>query len=238
MQKIKERVSKNEILRYLGHSNQCVGEGLYNLIDECVNQIADIARYRYTYKVFDIKVGTHEDMSCIELAGSCVRFTGNDIYEHLRDCRKCAVMAATLGIEVDNAIRNAQRSEMLRALVLDACAAEFIEKLCDTVEDEIRAEAVQEGYNVNFRFSPGYGDFPIEMQREIAVLIDMVRKTGITVTENSIMIPNKSVTAIIGFTKDISLKQNKTKCDICSMRHNCMFKRGGTTCERGRVYKA
>lgn len=238
MQSIKERVSKNEILRYLGHSNQFVEESLYNLIDNCVDRIADIARYRYTYKVFDIKAGTYEDKPCIEVDGSRVKFIGNDIFEHLKNCEKCAVMAATLGIEVDNAIRNAQRGEMLRALVLDACAAEFIEKLCDKAQDEIRAEAAREGYALNFRFSPGYGDFPIEMQREVAALIDTARRTGITVTDNSIMIPNKSVTAIIGFTKDTNLKQKKTKCDICSMRHNCMFKRGGITCERGRVYKA
>lgn len=238
MQNIKQKINKNEILRYLGHNGQEVGESLYKLIDECIAELAEISRYRYTYKIFDVKIGMQRGMSCIELLSSSVRLEGNDIYEHLRSSKKCAVMAATLGVEVDNAIRNAERQGMLRALVLDACATEFIEKLCDAVEDEIKLKADAEGCGTSFRFSPGYGDLPIEAQSDVIAAIDATRKTGITVTENSIMIPRKSVTAIIGFTKEYRINKQKTKCDICSMRGNCMFRKGGTTCGRGRVYKA
>ena len=49
-----------------------------------------------------------------------MKLTGNDIYEHLRECRKCAVMAVTLGIAADNAIRVAQSSDMTKAVIYDA----------------------------------------------------------------------------------------------------------------------
>lgn len=229
---------KNEILRYLGHNGQKVDDSIYTLIDECIDEIRSIARFRYTYKIFDVKIGMSQGSLCIELSDTNVKLTGNDIYEHLRDCRKCAVMAVTLGVEVDNIIRTAQRDDMLKALVLDSCATEFIEKLCDNVENEIRAIAQSENKGINFRFSPGYGDLPIDVQSSVVRILDGTRKIGLTVTENSLMIPGKSVTAIIGFTTDYKLKPGKTGCDICSMRNNCMFRRGGTTCARGRVYKA
>lgn len=229
---------KNEILRYLGHNGQKVDDSIYTLIDECIDEIRSIARFRYTYKIFDVKIGVSQGSLCIELSDTNVKLTGNDIYEHLRDCRKCAVMAVTLGVEVDNIIRTAQRDDMLKALVLDSCATEFIEKLCDNVENEIRAIAQSENKGINFRFSPGYGDLPIDVQSSVVRILDGTRKIGLTVTENSLMIPGKSVTAIIGFTTDYKLKPGKTGCDICSMRNNCMFRRGGTTCARGRVYKA
>lgn len=229
---------KNEILRYLGHNGQKVDDSIYTLIDECIDEIRSIARFRYTYKIFDVRIGVSQGSLCIELSDTNVKLTGNDIYEHLRDCRKCAVMAVTLGVEVDNIIRTAQRDDMLKALVLDSCATEFIEKLCDNVENEIQAIAQSENKGINFRFSPGYGDLPIDVQSSVVRILDGTRKIGLTVTENSLMIPGKSVTAIIGFTTDYKLKPGKTGCDICSMRNNCMFRRGGTTCARGRVYKA
>lgn len=233
--KIKNKINKNEILRYLGMNGKAADENLRALIDECTAEIAETARMRYTYRIFDIKIGTYNDMSCVSLGS--VRLLGNDIYEHLRDSKKCAVFAATLGVEVDSVIRAAQRGGMLRALVLDACATEFIEKLCDDAEEEIKKEAAKEGCGTNFRFSPGYGDLPIEAQSDVLALVDAGRRIGVTVTDSSVMIPQKSVTAIIGFTREY-VKNKRSGCDICSMRNNCIFRKGGTTCGRGRVYKA
>ncbi len=228
---------KNEILRYMGHSNQQVEDGIYNLIDECIEEIKSVIKFRYTYKIFDVQLGIRDDVSCIELLGTNVVFKGNDIYEHLRDCRKCAVMAVTLGIEVDKLIRTMQSEDMLKAFVLDSCATEFIEKYCDVVENEIRVMAQRERCGINFRFSPGYGDFPIETQRDIERILETIKRIGLTVTASSIMLPRKSVTAVIGFTKDVTLMPGKSSCDICSLRNECLFRKGGTTCARGRVYK-
>lgn len=231
-------LDKNEILRYLGHRGQEIDTNTETMIDNCIEEIKKISRYRYVYKIFDIKVGYHDAVSCIDVVGTSLRLEGNDIYEHLRECRKCAVMAVTLGIEVDNSIRIAQGNDMLKAVVMDSCATEFIEKVCDEVEKKIKAEAEVLGKGTNLRFSPGYGDLPIDIQKNLLDVLEANRKIGLTVTNSSLMIPGKSVTAIIGFTENISFKKKKSKCDICSMRENCMFRKGGTTCERGRVYKA
>ena len=48
------------------------------------------------------------------------------------------------------------------------------------------------------RYSPGYGDLPLELQREIIRVLDCGRTIGITLTESLLMQPSKSVTAVIG----------------------------------------
>ena len=48
------------------------------------------------------------------------------------------------------------------------------------------------------RFSPGYGDLPIEVQKDFLPLLDAERRLGITLSESCLMAPSKSVTAIIG----------------------------------------
>ncbi len=228
----KIQLDKSEVLRYLGHKNQNFDKSIDAVIDGCMDEIVKISRYRYIYKVFDIKIGFESGQSCIELQGANLKLTGNDIYEHLRDCRRCAVMAATLGIETDNAIRIAQSTDMLKAVVLDACAADMIEKVCDLAESEIRSSAEESGYAINYRFSPGYGDLPITTQKSLLAALDAGRRIGLTLTDSSLMVPGKSVTAIIGFTKDYSVKPKKRGCSVCSMRKNCKFRKAGSTCGR------
>lgn len=230
----KYKPERSEILRYMGYSGQKTDENIDGLIDRCIDEMIDIVRPRYTYSVFDIKIDTDKSGGpCISLIGANLKLTGNDIYEHLRECRKCAVMAVTLGIAADNAIRVAQSSDMTKAVIYDACATELVEKACDFVEDEIKELAESEGRGTNFRFSPGYGDLPIEVQPTLINTLDAGRKAGITVTPSMLMTPSKSVTAVIGFTTLLyKNKKKRSKCDICSMRGNCAFRKRGTTCGR------
>ena len=51
------------------------------------------------------------------------------------------------------------------------------------------------------RFSPGYGDLPIEIQKDIFRALDCPRRIGLTLNENLLMSPTKSVSAIIGIVK-------------------------------------
>ncbi len=234
------RIDKNEVLRYLGHRGQAVDENTDKMIDCCMREILKISRCRYVYRIFDVKIELNNNEPCVELTDARLRLTGNDIFRHLKDCRKCAVMAVTLGIEADNGIRIAQGTDMLKAVILDSCATELVEKVCDEVESKIKAEAALRGFDTNFRFSPGYGDLPITTQRDLLNALDAGRKIGLTLTDSSIMIPGKSVSAIIGFTEaslssgsmsDLT-SNNASGCDVCSMRESCEFRRGGTACGR------
>lgn len=221
-------LDKQEILRYLGYRGQVLDSRTDGLLDQCIRQMLEGAKPRYTYRIFQVKQNIDDET--IFLPECNLTLPGRDIYEHLRECRKCALMAATLGVEADNLIRVAETGEMSRAVVLDACATEMIEKVCDFVEQEIAAKAAEEGRGINSRFSPGYGDFPLEIQTQIGRILDAGRKIGLTVTPNALMLPRKSVTALIGFT--IRPKKAASKCTLCSMRGRCKFRKEGTTCGR------
>ena len=55
------------------------------------------------------------------------------------------------------------------------------------------------------------------------------KRLGLTVTAEHILIPRKSVTAIIGLA-DHPLKKGARGCATCRMRETCMFRKGGTHC--------
>ena len=66
---------------------------------------------------------------------------------------------------------------------------------------KIKAKAKELGYECKPRFSPGFGDFPLETQRGIIPLLSTEKRIGVILSESCIMSPRKSVTAVIAFKK-------------------------------------
>ena len=77
----------------------------------------------------------------------------------------------------------------------------MIEKWMDFTESEIRKE-LREGEHLTSRYSPGYGDLPIESQHTILNLLDASRKIGVSLTGSLMMVPSKSVSAVIGVRRN------------------------------------
>ena len=116
---------------------------------------------------------------------------GADIEKHLCGCSKAFVLIATLGPGVDLLIRKTQLQSMREAVAVDAAASACLEEYCD----EICAK-LAESNSITMRFSPGYGDYPIEVQPQLLAFCG-AEKIGLTCS-GYMMIPTKSVSAIIG----------------------------------------
>ncbi|MDO4545401.1 MAG: vitamin B12 dependent-methionine synthase activation domain-containing protein [Bacillota bacterium] len=163
-----------------------------------------------------------------------IRLPGLSIERHLEGCRKVAVMGVTLGMEIDNLIRRTQITDMARAVLLDSGASLLAEQACDRLEElietYIKTDSKEQGeIFTTSRFSPGYGDFPIEMQREFIRCIDGQRKIGLNVTRDSLMIPRKSITAIIGLA-DHPVSGHPATCEECVLRATCSLREKGEFC--------
>jgi cobalamin-dependent methionine synthase I len=108
------------------------------------------------------------------------------------------VFASTIGIEIDRLIKKYTLLSPTKAVIFQALGAERIECLCDIFNGEINDIAVGSGGTTKPRFSAGYGDLPLEFQREIFNALNPQKHLGLYFTESLVMTPSKSVTAIIG----------------------------------------
>lgn len=212
-------IDKTEVLRYLGHTNQAIDPNIGQLLDECLIEITKIMTPKFVYETF--MLGKEED--AISLQGTILVMESKDIADLLANSDKCVLMAASLGLEVDRKIAYYAKTDVTRSLILDACASTAIEALCDQVEEAVRLEACDHGYHITTRFSPGYGDLPITLQKPITQVLQTYPKIGLTVNESSIMLPRKSVTAIIGWQKEEAAAK-VIKCKGCN-KQNCSFRR-------------
>ena len=207
-------IPREEVLRYLG----CPGTedpATLALVEGCSARLLAAARPKWTYRVFDLAVQTDGvRLDCGLL------LPGRDLAAHLRGCSRAALLAATLSAPVDALLRRAQAEDLAAAVALDCCATAAVEAVCDLAEAEIRARFP--GCSFPFRFSPGYGDLPIELQDPILRLLDAPRRVGLCATDRHILTPRKSVTAVLGIS-DGEVSPQKRGCTSCTCRDRCKF---------------
>ena len=122
---------------------------------------------------------------------------GTTLLRHLEGCSEAYLACGTLGPGLDALQRRVSVKSGADALIVQAIGAAMIERQMDAVEDEIRAELAP-GESLLSRYSPGYGDFPLEAQCPILTLLDTPRKIGVSLTDSLLMVPSKSVSAVIG----------------------------------------
>ena len=145
----------------------------------------------------------------------------------LAQCRQAAVLCCTLGAEFEALLRARQARDMAQAAILDACGSALVEAGCDAAQEELARRCPQSYFTD--RFSPGYGDLPLELQRPICALLDTPRRVGVHVTEHLLLNPGKSVTAIVGLSDQPQAARIRG-CGFCKLNQSCPYRKEGTTC--------
>ena len=179
---------------------------------------------RYTWKV----CGVTQTAAGIVCEGTALTLTGNDIAAHLHGCRRVILLCATLSAGADTAIRVAGAQDVLEGMMTDAFASALTEQLCDAAEAEILAQ-FPESF-ATWRFSPGYGDLPLETQGDFLRTLNAEKRLGVTLSPGGLCIPTKTVTAIIGLSEQ-PLPKGKKGCAICNLRASCPYRAKGAHCE-------
>lgn len=231
MEITKKLIKKEEVLRYLGYRGSEIPPHTERLIDGCIIETLGMVRPSYLYQKYSI----HTSGDGIHLDGTEIVLTGKDIQAHLNGCQEVYLLCATIGMFVDKNIRLRMVMEPAAGVILDSCGSVAVEQVVDAVEKEIEKEVMEQGKQITWRFSPGYGDLPLTIQRDIADILDIHRKLGVSVNEDMLMTPSKSVTAIIGVLEHASdcgkqeegTKENglihikEHKCERCKNRERC-----------------
>lgn len=183
-------VNKREILRYMGCNQNT--EEIDNLVERAVRLCEGKLSYKVCFAEFDLSI---ENSFCDLGFG---KVESNDLSKCLSGCNRILLFASTIGLEMDRLILKYGRSEPSLSVCLQAVGAERIEALCDAFCFEMKNKYATEGKLLRPRFSAGYGDLPLEFQREMFSVLDCPRRIGLTLNDSMIMSPTKSVTAIIG----------------------------------------
>lgn len=121
----------------------------------------------------------------VEFGG--VRARSRDLAGFLAGAARVAVVGVTLGASADACLNRLMRTDMAQAVIADR----FFSGLAEEYMGDIQARLG----GGKRRYSPGYGDFSLEHQRQ---LLDMLGcwRIGLFMTDGFMLAPSKSITAV------------------------------------------
>ena len=186
-------LNEREAFRYM--SCKSPDEQMKHLFEECLSECEGALSYKACWREFPLLFCGEE----INLGFA--RTKSRALFTNLKGCGKIVLFAATVGHEMDRLIKKQTLLSPAKSVCLQAIGSERVESLCDTLNAELKEQYKKQGFLLKPRFSPGYGDLPLSLQREIMPALDCAQLLGINLGENLMMSPSKSVTAIIGVYK-------------------------------------
>ena len=210
-------IPPSEVLRYLGYGRSRPDAGVSGMLQSCINEFQSAASYRACRLLADVSLEDGE----VLLAG--LRVKSRSLRRSLDGCAKAILFAATAGVQPDRMVERYRLLSPARAVVLDAVGSAAVEAWCGQLCEQWRAEFAGAGLRLRPRFSPGYGDFPIEAQSGLLRLLDAHRSAGISLTDAAMMLPTKSVSAVVGLGAQGCISHEQD-CERCDMK-NCAFRR-------------
>ena len=186
-------LNEREAFRYM--SCKSPDEQMKRLFEECLSECLGALSYKACWREFPL-------LFCgDEINLGFARTKSRALFTNLKGCGKIVLFAATVGHEMDRLIKKQSLLSPAKSVCLQAIGSERVESLCDTLNAELKEQYKKQGFLLKPRFSPGYGDLSLSLQREIMPALDCAKLLGISLGENLMMSPSKSVTAIIGVYK-------------------------------------
>ena len=211
-------ICEKEMLRYAGCKSS--EDELLQPLRACIEEVRERLSYKVCYRELPVKI---VDDRC---DFGFFTISSRDLARNLKDCSSVILFAATVGIEMDRLIARYARVSPSKAVLLQGIGAERIESLCDKFCEDIVWE---KRCSLRPRYSPGYGDVPLEAQKYFFEMLDCAKQIGVSLNESLLMSPSKSVTAFVGITErtdeenERNVIENRNKCVACK-KTDCAYR--------------
>lgn len=188
--------NRKEILRYAAVKSP--SPEVLALMEECIAECEEkgYIREKVCYRILPCRIeGTQVDMTFLKVQSK-------GLASCLAGCGEVVCFAATIGLEIDRVIRRYGQTQLAKAAMFQAIGTERIEDLCDRFCRKIQDCPGKGEFRLTPRYSPGYGDLSLALQKDIFRVLDCEKKIGLTLNESLLMSPSKSVTAFAGICRD------------------------------------
>ncbi|MEN8154198.1 MAG: hypothetical protein ABFR75_09245 [Acidobacteriota bacterium] len=166
----------------------------HNTVESKIEKYFPLLENAARYKNLDIKI--KEEKILINNKWNIV---SDSLSTFLNGCNKVTILGVTTGSYLEEKMDKLQNSgNTLETMVIDALGSEGAEESAIYVSRIINREIEKEGFIPTKRFSPGYGDLSLESQNIFFKELKL-NEIGIELNESLLMIPQKSITAFIGW---------------------------------------
>lgn len=228
------RIRREEVLRYLGHGGQDLDSALLDRIEQGIQRCERELNPRFVWRAFNLVRRGSE----FEVADTTLTLRGASMNSYLDGACGVALLAGTLGVQSEATLRLLGSTDPLGQLIYDAACTDLVEWGADRAQEEIVEYAQARALTHGMRYSPGYGDLSLNIQPVILDILQASKRLGLTVTPQHLLVPTKSITALIGLypATDTAEKPVPGKallgCAACALRKTCQIRARGQRCHR------
>ncbi|MCR5384437.1 MAG: Vitamin B12 dependent methionine synthase activation subunit [Saccharofermentans sp.] len=218
---LESEIPVKEVQRYMGYRGIAdIGPDIRAKIDKAIGQVSLQSHPRIISKEYPVTVRDND--VTIHAGSEDVVLHSESLARNLSGCCGAILLAATIGPACDMLVRRAGVTSAVDASIYQAAGAAAIESFLDDMNDRYKADYEAQGLFLRPRFSPGYGDLKLDHQKDWFRLLDITKQIGIELTDSLLMVPTKSVTAIIGIGINKGT-QGCSGCAGCNKKGTCDF---------------
>lgn len=187
----KIKLRKKEILKILRYDSRYsnISFEIENTIQNQIENAYSLIYPSVIYETFHKSREGYKEIKHKLINGS------KSVNDLLKKAYAFSLMIITIGDSLEKEINRIKPEDLTQAYILDAAGSEAVEQAANFVSRLIKEEASKKERNIGLRFSPGYGDWPIETTKNIIEYLDP-SKINVILTDDNILIPRKSISAI------------------------------------------
>jgi hypothetical protein len=214
-------IDKQHVYHYIGYNgNHKLSARISSLVDDYAKHAHHLINPLYSYVIKDVEWAR----GSIAFIEDSIIFKSQVVVQLLEQCQQVAIFLVTIGKYLEEtAWKLARDGLILQATVLDAIGSDAVEKVADHVQDKIKELAGAQGLVTSRRFSPGYCDWNVGQQRMLFHALTG-NTSGVRLTGECLMIPQKSISGIIGIAAQNGNVENYNPCQTCN-KQDCPGRR-------------
>lgn len=183
------------------------------------------------YDWFDVQAVDGERIHL--LAGRAIRSSAESLVLHLgpkadllAPAAQVLVSVATIGPALEQQVHELQAAgQGLKAYLLDNVGVLALGAVGEAVRSLAEEAAATRGWGVSPLLSPGaLPGWPLQGQRELCALLPL-EQIGVQLNEYCVLVPHKSVSALIGLGPGYDTRHVGSICRYCTLRDTCWRRR-------------
>lgn len=211
-------IDKKSVCRYIGYGPDSEPSArVRTLLDEYSENVHHLIEPSFSYDIREIELA---ESSTVFVEGSVV-FSSDMIASLLGRCQKVALFVVTIGDYLEEMVSwLASHNSILQSALLDAIGSDAVEIVADSVQEKIQKTAHEQGLVISKRFSPGHCDWDISQQKMLFKTLN-TNLAGVHLTERCLMIPQKSISGIIGLGSSADHVEDYNPCKTCDKFDCC-----------------
>ncbi len=204
-------LDRDDIYLNLGYKGATPDECINEMLEEVISKAYEICKPR---ALFCICKGTQISTDILEVQGIHIKI-GRVIARYFHPSTHYAAFVVSAGKEYNDYLHELNNSgDVVTGFLADAVGSEIAEATVRYVTERVAEEAQRMDCRITNAYSPGYCSWHVREQKALFSLFPE-KPCGVILNESCLMLPEKSVSGMIGLGKEITDTPNA--CEICGL---------------------